>query len=41
MQVGLWSRLLFRKFDLGYVPWVQVGNDERIKASLMSCYAGN
>ena len=41
MQVGLWSRLLFRKFDLGHVPWVQLGKDERIKGSLMSSGAGN
>ena len=41
MQVGLWSLLLFRKFDLGCVPWVQLGKDERIKGSLMNSCAGN
>ena len=41
MQVGLWSRLLFRKFDLGYLPWIELGKEGRFKGSLMSNGAGN
>ena len=41
MQVGLWSRLLFRKFDLDYHPWIQLCKDVRSKESLMSVPAGN
>ena len=41
MQVGLWSRLLFRKLDLGDLPWVQLGKEGRLKGSLMSNGAEN
>ena len=36
MQVGLWSHLLFRKFDLGYLAWVHLGKEGGLKGSLMS-----
>ncbi len=39
--MGLWSLLLFREFDLGDLPWVQLGEEARMKGSLMSNGAGN
>ena len=41
MQVGLWSRLLFREFDHEHLSWLQLGKERRLMGSLMSNGAEN